>query len=186
MNRIMDVSPQRRGIGDMNNRTGNGGGNPETPRESHFNRLRNFCANSCPRTTSSWVIALLSAVLVWQVLVSWSVLPSLTFPMVSGDKWQAMFLTNGQVYFGHLKEVNRDYIKMGDIYYLQTSQQLQSSAKEQQQQITLIKLGNELHGPEDMMFIPKNQVVFWENMKSDSKVVQAIDSMLKADASKNQ
>ncbi len=176
MNRFVDVNPQRRGMEDM--------GAPEMPRESRLSRMKNYCIERCPRSTSGWLMALLTAVLVWQVLVSWGLMPSLTFPIVSGGKWQAMFLTNGQVYFGHMKEINRDYVKMGDIYYLQVSQQLQPSSNEPQQQITLVKLGNELHGPENEMFVPKSQVVFWENMKSGSTVVQASDAMKKSEAEK--
>jgi hypothetical protein len=37
-----------------------------------------------------------------------------------------------------------------------------------------VKLGSELHGPQDAMFIDSDKVMFWENMKDDSKVVQAI------------
>jgi hypothetical protein len=35
-------------------------------------------------------------------------------------------------------------------------------------------LGSELHGPEDKMSVSSEQVLFWENLKNDSKVVQAI------------
>ncbi len=178
MNRFIDVNPQRRGTGNMGGNINNA---EETPQESHFNKVKKFCMERCPRSANGWLVALLTAVVIWQVLVSFGAMPSLTFPMVSGGKWQAMFLTNGQVYFGHLKEVNRDYVKMADIYYLQVSQQLQPSS-DQPQQITLIKLGNELHGPEDTMYVPKNQVVFWENMKDDSTVVQAIDTLKKNEA----
>lgn len=178
-NRFMDVNPQNRGremSAEMNSNS--------EPRESRFSRMKNYCMDRCPSSTSGWLVAVLTAVIVWQLLVSWSVLPSLTFPMVSGGKWQAMFLTNGQVYFGHLKEVNKDYVKMADIYYLQVSQQLQPSSSQSQQQISLVKLGNELHGPEDMMYVPKTQIVFWENMKNDSTVVQAIDALKKSEAEK--
>ena len=45
--------------------------------------------------------------------------------------------------------------------------------------VQLIKLGNELHGPEDQMQITKDQVLFWENLKADGKVSKAIDSYVK-------
>ncbi len=38
----------------------------------------------------------------------------------------------------------------------------------------MVKLGNELHGPEDEMFITKEHVLFYEDMKADGKVMQAI------------
>jgi hypothetical protein len=39
-----------------------------------------------------------------------------------------------------------------------------------------VKLGNELHGPEDEMTIEKAQVLYWENLKPSGKVSEAISS----------
>jgi hypothetical protein len=96
---------------------------------------------------------------------------------VKSKQYQALFLTNGQVYFGHLKSVDNSYVKMNDIYYLQVQQQVQPSANtnnNQQPQVSLAKLGSELHGPEDVMYVSRDQVLFWENLKEDGKVAQAI------------
>ena len=91
---------------------------------------------------------------------------------MNSGKWQAVFLTNGQVYFGHIKNAGRDYAILNNVYYLRASQQLQPPAS--QQQISIVKLSDELHKPEDTMYIPKNQIVFWENMQDDSAVIQTI------------
>ena len=95
--------------------------------------------------------------------------------------YQAVFLTNGQVYFGKLSQAGDDYTTLKDIYYLQVvqpplqGQQQPGQAQAQAQpQISLVKLGSELHGPVDEMKITKSQVLFYENMKDDSQVVQAI------------
>lgn len=99
------------------------------------------------------------------------------FPGVDNDTYQAVFLTNNQVYFGKLKNFNREYITLDNIYYLQASQSLQQGSQlrpEDIPNINLAKLGNELHGPEDRMFIPKERILFWENLKTDSPVVRAI------------
>ena len=86
-------------------------------------------------------------------------------------------MDNGQVYFGKLSNLNSDYVQLTDIYYLQVDQQVQPDQTEEdtpQQQISLAKLGNELHGPEDQMFINPDKIVFWENLKTDGQVTQAI------------
>ena len=49
-----------------------------------------------------------------------------------------------------------------------------ASLTDTQKNIELVKLGAELHGPEDAVFIEKSQVLFWENMKDSSKVLEAI------------
>lgn len=94
--------------------------------------------------------------------------------------YQAVFLTNGQVYFGKLNNPNSEYVTLTDIYYLQqlNQQQLQTGVQAQQQEpkLQLVKLGNELHGPVDMMRINRSQVLFYEDLKQDSKVIQAIIS----------
>lgn len=146
-------------------------------REPRLKKLKDFCVSRCPKTLWGWVVLLVALFLLWQFLVSWGWLPSLTFPAVDGGKWQAVFLTNGQVYFGHLREANKGYAILKDIYYLRVTQQLQPPEEEPQQQINLVKLGDELHGPENKMYIPKNQIIFWENMRNDSPVSQAIRQM---------
>ncbi len=98
----------------------------------------------------------------------------------TNDKYQAVFLTNGQVYFGKLKDVQDQYITLTGIYYLQvssaagTTAQASSADAQQQGQLTLVQLGKELHGPEDEMKINRDQVLFYENIKEDGKVMQAI------------
>jgi hypothetical protein len=109
---------------------------------------------------------------------------------VNTSEYQAVFLTNGQVYFGKLKVVSTTYLKLSDIYYLQVqssstsgttsaSQLSDTSSSSKGSSVQLVKLGNELQGPEDMMAINREQVLFWENLKPSGKVTQAIDSYLK-------
>lgn len=96
---------------------------------------------------------------------------------VKKNQYQALFLTNGQVYFGHLQSVDGSYVKLKDIYYLQVQQQVQpdqNKNNQQQPQVSLAKLGGELHGPEDVMYVDRSQVLFWENLKNDGKVATAI------------
>jgi len=96
---------------------------------------------------------------------------------INKGEYQAVFLTNGQVYFGKLKSINSDYLVLDNIYYLQVQQSVQdgkTTTTTDQNQAQLVKLGNELHGPEDQMQISSKQVLFWENLKTDGKVAQSI------------
>jgi hypothetical protein len=56
----------------------------------------------------------------------------------------------------------------------QTVQPKDQSASSNNQQVSLAKLGGELHGPEDVMYVNRDQVLFWENLKDNGKVVTAI------------
>ncbi len=99
------------------------------------------------------------------------------------SQWQALFLSNGQVYFGRLSDENSQYATLEEIYYLQLAQSPQPEGQntpaaqqsQQQTQISLVKLGNELHGPVDKMKINRDHILFIEDMKSDAKVVEAIE-----------
>jgi hypothetical protein len=101
-------------------------------------------------------------------------------PLIDGGKYQAVFLTNGQVYFGKLSQVNADYVKITEIFYLQKKQSTdskenpQNAASQNASDVELIKLGNEVHGPEDAMVVPREQVLFYENLKQDGNVVKTI------------
>lgn len=92
--------------------------------------------------------------------------------------WQAVFLTNGQVYFGKVAKQNRKELVLSDIYYLQVVGQLQQGAakdeKKDKGELSLVKLGSELHGPTDSMYINRDQVLFVEDLKDEGQVVQAI------------
>lgn len=96
---------------------------------------------------------------------------------INGNEYQAVFLTNGQVYFGKLKNASGEYLVLDKIYYLQVNTSVQdgkTTTTTDQNQAQLVKLGNELHGPEDQMRISSKQVLFWENLKNDGKVAQSI------------
>lgn len=95
---------------------------------------------------------------------------------VDTKKYQAVFLNGGQVYFGNIKDLNSKFLKLDSIYYLRVNQQVQpdSNAAQNSNDVSLVKLGCELHGPQDSMVINREQVIFWENLKDDGQVVQAI------------
>ncbi|HZP55543.1 MAG TPA: hypothetical protein VFB03_02105 [Candidatus Saccharimonadales bacterium] len=97
-------------------------------------------------------------------------------PSPKSAQYQAVFLTNGQVYFGHLENASSRNPLLKDVYYLQSNSQnpQQANTQSANSQLSLVKLGNELHGPESEMVIKGDQVLFWENLKDSGKVVQAI------------
>jgi hypothetical protein len=99
---------------------------------------------------------------------------------VDDSKMQAVFLNGGQVYFGKIKSLDDKALRMSDIYYLRVNQQVQPNGQSSNNNdISLVKLGCELHGPQDQMVINQSQVIFWENLKDDGQVAKAVAEYVK-------
>jgi hypothetical protein len=99
---------------------------------------------------------------------------------VDDSKLQAVFLNGGQVYFGDINNLNSDYLSMSNIYYLRVNQQVQpNQSTSNANDVSLVKLGCELHGPQDNMVINREQVIFWENLKDDGQVAKAVAEYVK-------
>lgn len=96
---------------------------------------------------------------------------------IDPNVYVALFLNNGQVYFGHITSQSSEEIVLKNVYYLQAtpgSPSLTNLTPADQTRFSLIKLGQEVHGPEDILYVNRNQVLFYETLRSDSKVVQSI------------
>ena len=91
------------------------------------------------------------------------------------------------MYFGRLYTSGEYTMELDDVFYLQVQESLQGSegavaasgtvrsAEPATPRFTLIKLGqSEIHGPEDHLTLIRDHVLFWENLRSDSSVLQAI------------
>ncbi len=94
-----------------------------------------------------------------------------------GDtRYQAVFLQSGQVYFGKLSNEDGLYPTLRDVFYIQVTQPSPSAKKGEvpPSNMNLVKLGSELHGPTDEMKINRNQILFIEDLRADSRVVQSI------------
>ena len=99
----------------------------------------------------------------------------------------AVFLSNNQVYFGKVAINGWRDLKITNVFYLQVNKQADVAGSDSLATTTditatgvsLNKLGNELHGPKDEMIINREHILFIERLKSDSKVVQAIEAYKK-------
>lgn len=99
---------------------------------------------------------------------------------VNTGQYQAVFLNNGQVYFGHIKTLNEKYVRIQNIYYLRQNTTVQPNQNNaDNSNFSLVKLGCEIHGPVDEMVVNRDQVTFWENLKTDGQVAKAVDAYVK-------
>jgi hypothetical protein len=102
-----------------------------------------------------------------------------SWPFCCDDsKWTGVFLTNGQAYFGHIYDGPGGYAKLYEVYYvLATQLQSQDPKTAPQTQLSLQRLGGEIHGPTQEMKISKQQILFLEELRPDSPVVQSIRAL---------
>lgn len=125
-------------------------------------------------------IAAGALLLLFMLLGGWVLYRSSASAHIDSSKYQAVFFTNGQVYFGKLQGLSGSFFKLTDIYYLQATKSEKDDSKNPQEtsnqgsDVQLVKLGNEVHGPVDEMIISRDQILFFENLKQDGKVTDSI------------
>lgn len=89
---------------------------------------------------------------------------------IDHSKYQAVFLSSdnsgNSVYFGKLERMSDGYYKLSNIYYL-----LQKSSDTSDRELAKLAAA---YGSDDSMVLPREQVLFYQNMTDDSKIVQAI------------
>jgi hypothetical protein len=84
-------------------------------------------------------------------------------------EYQAVFLDDGQVFFGRLTDTGSSFLMLRDVYYILT---LKERDKKEIKNI-LVRRGAEWHAPE-FMRINTRHVVFIEPVAPDSRVAQLI------------
>jgi len=89
----------------------------------------------------------------------------LSFP----TEYQAVFLDNGQVFFGKIGATDSAFLTLRDVYYVQ---RVVSGEKKEARSI-LMRLGSEWHGP-DFMRINTRHIVRLEPVAPDSQVARLI------------
>lgn len=159
---------------------------PESPRPTPEPQpmLASPPAVDAKRSQPNWLkSAIIPVVLLLALAVAgwltWSSLRSDGAAMVENDRYQAVFLAGGQIYFGKLDFVSADYMRLTEVFYVQSGANQPAGDEAEAAEgsdLQLIKLGEEVHAPEDEMFINRDQVLFFENLKQDGQVVELIEN----------
>lgn len=88
------------------------------------------------------------------------------------SEYQAVFMDNGQVFFGKLENGGSAHPLLKEVYYI--GRQQSPDGKEVQN--ILLKRGNEWHGP-DMMYLTSSHIVMIESVSPTSKVSELIKEL---------
>ncbi|MDQ2914018.1 MAG: hypothetical protein M3T56_12275 [Chloroflexota bacterium] len=92
-----------------------------------------------------------------------------TLPAVGRAQYQAVFLVNGQTYFGRYYDRIGAYAKIEDVYYLQ---QTAGANPDAAPDTKIVRRGRELHAPPARMLVPKSAVLFVEDLTDSSPIAQ--------------
>ena len=95
-----------------------------------------------------------------------------TIPRVGAQHYQAVFLSNGQTWFGHYRDRIGPYAAMSSVYYVLTKASQDTDVAPTSQ---LIRRGNELHAPDPQVLIPKTAILFIEDLRDDSPIAKYMD-----------
>ncbi len=113
-----------------------------------------------------WIVAGLLVI----AAAAWNIMGTIRHPSVQfTTPYQAVLLTNGSVYFGHLQGYGGSSPVLTDVYYIVS----QTNPENKQVNNVLVKRGKELHEP-DRMYLSPNQLLFVEPVGTNSKVAQLI------------
>jgi hypothetical protein len=87
-------------------------------------------------------------------------------------EYQAVFLDNGQVFFGKLENGGSDHPKLMEVYYIGS----QPTPDGKGVTNILLKRGGEWHGPE-YMYLTKSHIVMIEPVSPSSRVADLIKEL---------
>lgn len=101
-----------------------------------------------------------------------------------GDiSWYAVYLTNNQIYFGHISSVRKDTIVLKDVHFAEANQEpTQSSVSKNfalqqapKQLVRMVRRGDDkVLSSDHTLFINRATVLYWEKLTSESEVVNLL------------
>lgn len=133
-------------------------------------------------TKTIWGLCIIGVLLVAGIIV-------FKLSSTNAQKFQVVFLKNGQIFFGKVSMIDDHVISLNHVYYLKHEEgsvlelkgpdaALNVSALDNinpnEGRLLLIKQGGEYQGSSTDMKIPKENVLFWENLREDSHIYRSI------------
>jgi len=142
-------------------------------------KFANSDSFSSSKRKNNGLLTLIVGIIILIILVIALFLVILKPAMNQNSSWSAVFLTNGRTYFGKIEKENTEFMTLNDVYYLQVQQAPPvAEGEEPQSQLSLMSVGDEIHGPENFMRINKDHVLFIEELKANSSIVTSIEQLL--------
>ncbi len=84
------------------------------------------------------------------------------------NNWQAVFLTNGEIYFGHLIWLPRPHLL--NVWYIKKTPVKDGKFKE-----NLTSLNSIYWKPNDILYLESENIIWWTNLRKNSPIVKFIE-----------
>jgi len=94
-----------------------------------------------------------------------------TGQVIDKTSYQVVYMSNGQAYFGKLQNVSGQFLTLASPFSAQNPQQDSSDTNAA---VPLVPVTEQVYGPENSIALRSENVLFWQNLRDDSKVTQAI------------
>ena len=132
------------------------------------------------KSSKSNLILAITALVVSVVGVVWLMqqIYQTNLQRIDTSKYQVVYLVNGQAYFGKLQNTSGDFLVLKSPYIAQSVENTDkdSNTSTGSTQTTILKVTDQVYGPDDSIAIKSSQVAFWQNLRDDSKVTKAVNS----------
>ena len=125
------------------------------------------------------LIVIAIAALLFGAVLGYAVLQNIrpTGQKIDRDGYQAVYTTSGQLFFGKLQNSEGNFLVLKTPYTAQDVAPTDAdpaTPEEADAATSLLPVSSQLYGPDESMAIRAEQVSFWQNLRDDSKVSQAI------------
>lgn len=95
---------------------------------------------------------------------------------INRDRYQAVFLADDSagvsVYFGKLERLPDGYYKLSNVFFLPADQTADKISQDKTAQ--LARMADQIHSPQDMLILPREQIAYYQNMDESSTFAQYI------------
>ena len=96
--------------------------------------------------------------------------------------WSAVFMTDSEVFFGHIQDINSDSIDLTNVFYLQktsTGTGTGSSTTSTASQLSVAGLvANQIQCPTDEIRLDRRNILYWQTLQDSSYVVQTLNKLV--------
>lgn len=97
---------------------------------------------------------------------------------IDRSSYQVVYLVSGQAYFGRLQNKSGEYLILESPFTVQAA--AGDAEKNNSNTTSLLRVRDQVYGPQDSIALKSDHVAFWQNLRKDSKVSKAIAEQLSA------